>query len=189
METKPIRDQSMPSARRTISWDVYESPLGELALLAGFSSLRGLRFPGDPLRLEPRDREAEALAGVTAQLTEYFAGERRRFDLELDLGPGTAFELSVWNELRRIPYGETVSYMQLAEAVGRPDRVRAVGGVVGRTPIPIVIPCHRVIGSDGTLTGYGGGLDRKEALLTLERQVSAGLAPEPAWAFRQAALL
>jgi methylated-DNA-[protein]-cysteine S-methyltransferase len=151
----------------TISiWTTHESPLGTLTLVGGVAGLSGLLFPGS----EPRDeaRDPAAFADVTAQLDEYFAGQRRTFNLKLDLN-GTPFQLSVWDQLRAIPYGTTVTYGELARRIGRPDRVRAVGGgAVGRTPIPIILPCHRVVGADGSLTGYGGGLDRKRALLELE---------------------
>ena len=122
-------------------------------------------------------------------LEAYFAGERRSFaDLALDLGP-SPFERAVWTALQGIPYGETVSYGELAHR-DRPARPRPGGRRRRRrTPVPIVVPCHRVIGADGSLTGYGGGLQRKQALLDLERRVVAGMAPEPAWAFRQLALL
>jgi len=105
------------------------------------------------------------------QLTEYFAGERREFDLPLKLD-GTEFQMSVLRALQQIPYGETTSYAEIAERVGRPKAVRAVGAANGRNPIPIIVPCHRVIGSHGDLTGFGGGLDTKEALLRLEAEHS-----------------
>jgi methylated-DNA-[protein]-cysteine S-methyltransferase len=105
---------------------------------------------------------------VIAQLDEYFRGERR--DFELTLAPrGTAFQLDVWNELRRIPFGTTISYGELAQRIGRPNAVRACGAANGANPIPIVIPCHRVIGANGTLVGYGGGLHIKRTLLALEQ--------------------
>ena len=113
---------------------------------------------------------------VTAQLDQYFAGERRRFDLDVELG-GTPFQVAVWERLREIPYGSTASYGEIAAGLGEAafpaalephERAGAVGAEVGRTPVPIVIPCHRVIGADGSLTGYGGGLERKRALLDLE---------------------
>ena len=105
------------------------------------------------------------------QLTEYFAGERREFDLPLKLS-GTEFQMSVLHALQQIPYGETTSYSDIAERIGRPKAVRAVGAANGRNPIPIIVPCHRVIGSHGDLTGFGGGLDTKEALLRLEAEHS-----------------
>jgi methylated-DNA-[protein]-cysteine S-methyltransferase len=104
---------------------------------------------------------------VVKQLDEYFRGERQEFELEL-APRGTPFQLAVWNELQRIPYGTTISYRELAERIGKPSAVRAVGAANGANPIPIVIPCHRVIGANGTLVGYGGGLQLKRALLALE---------------------
>ena len=147
----------------------YESPLGPLTLEARGEGLTRLRFPDDGPwpELAP---ETPILAEATLQLDEYFAGERREFDLALDLG-GTDLQRAVWAELRRIPCGTTSSYGELARAVGHADHVRAVGGAVARTPVPIVVPCHRVIGADGSLTGYLGGLDRKRTLLELERGV------------------
>jgi methylated-DNA-[protein]-cysteine S-methyltransferase len=147
-------------------WTVHESPLGPLTLLAGPSGLTGLRFPGAH-RPPAGGHRPEGFRAAIEQLEQYFAGERETFELELDL-QGTEFQLRVWERLRRIPYGTTVTYGALAAEIGRPERSRAVGAAVGRTPIPIVVPCHRVVGSDGALTGYGGGLPRKRALLDLE---------------------
>ncbi len=110
-------------------------------------------------------------AAVRQQLEEYFAGDRKDFDLPLHLS-GTEFQVQVLEELQRIPYGETTSYGDIAQRIGRPKAMRAVGAANGRNPIPIVIPCHRVIGSSGDLTGFGGGLDTKEALLRLEAENS-----------------
>lgn len=112
-------------------------------------------------------REDQAFAPVKDQLTEYFQGIRKVFDVELDL-VGTPFQKLVWNELLNIPYGETRSYKEVAQAIGAPKAVRAVGGANNRNHIPIIIPCHRVIGSNGALVGYGGGLHIKERLLTIE---------------------
>jgi methylated-DNA-[protein]-cysteine S-methyltransferase len=148
-------------------WDIYESPLGPLTLISSDSGLTGIAFPGRDLHLHARDREPALLLPAVEQLEQYFAGERRSFELELDFS-GSAFQVSIWQRLLEIPYGATISYSQLAQAVGRLDRLRAVAAVVGRTPIPIVIPCHRVVGADGSLTGYGGGLHRKRDLLQLE---------------------
>jgi methylated-DNA-[protein]-cysteine S-methyltransferase len=159
----------------TAVWDVYDSPLGELTLSAGAHGLTGIAFPGRAPRLPQGARDREALAPVAAQLDEYFAGERQRFELALAYD-GSDFQNRVWHELAAIPYGETVTYGELALAVGRPDIVRGVAAAVGRTPIPIVIPCHRVLGAGGALTGYGGGLTRKRALLGLERRGPAALA-------------
>jgi methylated-DNA-[protein]-cysteine S-methyltransferase len=170
------------------AWDVYESPFGPLTLHAGPRGLSGLSFPGRATGLDERDRDPDAVAGAAAQLEDYFAGERRGFDIALDLA-GTPFQRRVWAELRRIPYGATASYTELADRVGRPDIVRAVAATVGRTPVPIVVPCHRVLGADGSLTGYGGGLQRKRALLDLERRVADGDPAPPGAGFRQLALL
>jgi methylated-DNA-[protein]-cysteine S-methyltransferase len=104
---------------------------------------------------------------LVAQLREYFAGTRKDFDLEL-APRGTPFQLAVWEELRRIPFGDTITYAELAFRIGRPSAVRAVGAANGANPIPVIVPCHRVIGSNGTLTGYGGGIERKQFLLALE---------------------
>jgi methylated-DNA-[protein]-cysteine S-methyltransferase len=142
----------------------YESPVGTLTLIGDTHGLSAIRFGGyAPVR-------SGALADAVRQLDEYFAGERRTFELELDLR-GTPFKQAVWGELLEIPYGSTISYSELAGRIGRPDRLRAVGAAVGATPVPIVVPCHRVVGADGSLTGYGGGLDRKRALLDLEQGV------------------
>ena len=156
-------------------WTTYESPVGPLTIESGARGLTALGFPG---RAEPpaEERDDAALAGVVRQLDEYFAGERTAFDLDVDLR-GTEFQLAVWARLRAIPFGETVTYGQIAAELGKPERVRAVGSTVGRTPVPIVVPCHRVIGADGSLTGYGGGLDRKRALLELEGALARPLAP------------
>ena len=104
---------------------------------------------------------------VAQQLSEYFAGKRQAFDLPLALH-GTEFQLAVWNELLRVPYGETITYGELARRIGRPSAIRAVGAANGANPIPVIVPCHRVIGSNGTLTGYGGGIERKQWLLAHE---------------------
>jgi methylated-DNA-[protein]-cysteine S-methyltransferase len=155
------------------AWNIYESPLGPLTLIGGPAGLRELRFPGKGGPLDEAARDPDAVAVAVTQLDEYFAGRRRRFDLALDL-VGTQFQLAVWHALLDIPYGMTVSYGEVARALGRPDRVRAVGAANGRNPIAIVVPCHRVIGADGSLTGYGGGLHRKRALLDLEAAGGGG---------------
>ncbi|MEA2289774.1 MAG: methylated-DNA-[protein]-cysteine S-methyltransferase [Solirubrobacteraceae bacterium] len=169
-------------------WDVHESPLGPLTICADRRGVTGLSFPGRAGALDERAREPAALAAAVAQFEGYFAGERQAFDLPLHMG-GTPFQRAVWRRLREIPYGTTVTYSDLARSVGRPDVVRAVAAAVGRTPVPIVIPCHRVVAADGGLTGYLGGLHRKQALLDLERRVAGGLTPEPAWGLRQLAML
>ena len=123
--------------------------------------------------VQPQWKEDNApFAEVTRQLQAYFSGELKEFDLPL-APEGTEFQLRVWNSLRTIPYGETISYAQLAQKIGNPQAVRAVGLANGSNPIPIIVPCHRVIGSDGSLTGFGGGLANKQKLLALEsRQLS-----------------
>jgi methylated-DNA-[protein]-cysteine S-methyltransferase len=178
----------MMTAMTASAWDVYESPLGPLTLRASGRGLVAVSFPGRGPARQQGARDPAAVAGAAAQLEEYFAGERRAFDVPLDLR-GSDFQQRVWEELQRIPYATTLTYTELAHRVGRPDIVRAVAAAVGRTPVPIVVPCHRVLGAGGALTGYGGGLQRKQALLDLERDAAAGRPPRPAWAFRQLALL
>lgn len=151
------------------SYSTMPSPVGELLLTASDGRLTGLYMPvevhGPPAGVA---RDDEAFAAVRRQLEEYFAGRRREFDLPV-APPGTPFQQLVWDELQRIGYGETISYAELAGRIGRPTAIRAAGAANGRNPISIIIPCHRVIGSDGSLTGYGGGLEAKRALLALER--------------------
>jgi methylated-DNA-[protein]-cysteine S-methyltransferase len=149
-----------------------ESPIGELLLAGDDDALTMIGFPKGAMRRDPDGDwiyNEKPFAVAIRQLTEYFAGERHEFDLPLRLD-GTEFQLLVLEELRRIPYGETTSYGAIAARIGRPKAVRAVGAANGRNPIPIVVPCHRVIGSGGDLTGFGGGLDTKEALLRLEAE-------------------
>jgi methylated-DNA-[protein]-cysteine S-methyltransferase len=146
-----------------------ESPVGELLVTADAAgALTRLHFPGRPRAL-PADwtRNEEPFAEVRRQLDAYFAGELEDFDLRL-APSGTRFQLQVWSALRAIPYGATASYGEIARTVGQPGAARAVGGANNRNPIAIVVPCHRVIGASGSLTGYGGGLDRKRRLLALE---------------------
>ncbi len=150
-----------------------ETPIGTLRLLAQGEALVAIRFPGEGGVEEPPARPAPrggVLALARQQLAEYFAGERTRFDLPL-AAEGTPFQRRVWSALSGIPYGETRSYAAIAAAVGSPAAVRAVGAANGRNPLPIVVPCHRVIGSDGRLTGFGGGLPTKAWLLQHERGV------------------
>jgi methylated-DNA-[protein]-cysteine S-methyltransferase len=170
------------------AWTVYESPLGPLTLVGDHDVLRGLYFPGRGGPLDEADRAGAPFCDVLAQLEEYFAGERRSFEVTLALD-GTPFQQRVWAALRAIPFGSTCSYGELAARIGRPDRVRAVGAAVGRTPVPIIVPCHRVVGADGSLTGYGGGLQRKQALLDLEAAVRGGAPPPAVWAGRQLSLM
>ena len=148
-----------------------ESPLGRLLLAANDGGLRHIIFSNgtQPARPDPAWREdAAPLTEAIRQLQAYFAGELENFNLPLTPG-GTPFQMEVWHRLRDIPYGQTISYGELARRIGNPKASRAVGLANGSNPIPIVIPCHRVIGSNGKLTGYGGGLPIKEKLLALER--------------------
>ena len=141
-----------------------------MLLVAGSDALEAIRFETgrEPIEPEPGwTKGGRLLERVARQLDQYFAGRRREFDLPLD-PHGTPFQRTVWSELGRIPYGQTISYGQLAQRIDRPAASRAVGAANGRNPIPIVIPCHRVIGSDGSLTGFGGGLPIKKKLLALE---------------------
>jgi methylated-DNA-[protein]-cysteine S-methyltransferase len=154
-----------------ITTTTMESPVGTLTLTAVDGRLTGLHMDGQrhaPTSSEDRERDDDGLAAVVDQLEAYFAGSRETFDVPLDL-QGTDFQRRVWAGLLEIPYGETMSYGELARRVARPGASRAVGLANGRNPVAIIVPCHRVIGADGTLTGYGGGLDRKVWLLDHER--------------------
>ena len=149
-----------------------DTPIGELLLAGEDGALSMIGFPKGSMRREPEADwifNEQPLADACTQLREYFAGERQTFDIPLKLD-GTDFQVSVLKALQEIPYGETASYGEIARRIGRPKAVRAVGAANGRNPIPIVVPCHRVIGSTGDLTGFGGGLDTKEALLRLEAE-------------------
>lgn len=150
----------------------YDSPLGRIILAAAGNKLVGVWFDGQ--RHQP-DTSAWAqapqhpvLLQARSQLSDYFAGRRTSFELPLDLGTGTAFQQAVWHALLKIPRGTTRSYGALSADIGQPAAVRAVGGAIGRNPMSIIVPCHRVIGAKGALTGYAGGLERKTALLQLE---------------------
>lgn len=150
------------------------TPIGELLLAGSADGLSVIGFPEGKMRREPDASwifSEQPFAAAQAQLTEYFAGKRKVFDLKL-CPTGTEFQLQVLGELQKIPYGTTASYADVARRIGRPKAVRAVGAANGRNPLPVVIPCHRVIGSGGDLTGFGGGLPTKEALLRLEAEHS-----------------
>jgi methylated-DNA-[protein]-cysteine S-methyltransferase len=157
-----------------IVFEHLDTPIGTLTLAADAGGLRHIEFPDNR---HPTDREgwvpgargdiATMLRMAREQLLEYFDGARTGFSLRL-APQGTQFQLQVWRTLATIPYGATWSYRDLAHAIGKPDAMRAVGAANGRNPLPIVLPCHRVIGADGSLTGFGGGLPIKEALLRLE---------------------
>ncbi|MFM7660297.1 MAG: methylated-DNA--[protein]-cysteine S-methyltransferase [Betaproteobacteria bacterium] len=149
-----------------------QSPLGPVVIAASKAGLCGLWFDGQKhqprLMLEAFNLNSELLDEVEAQLAAWFAGKLKCFEIELDLSLGTDFQQSVWQGLRGIPYGKTVSYGELSAKVDRPKASRAVGAAVGRNPISLIVPCHRVVGAHGALTGYAGGLERKLALLRLE---------------------
>jgi methylated-DNA-[protein]-cysteine S-methyltransferase len=172
---------------------IFESPIGPLTLIAGTDGLRRLHFPRGAPALDESERDPQRLAAAVEQLDQYFRGERKTFELALELH-GTPFQRRVWRALQATPYGTTTTYGALAKqlasgpANGAHD-ARAVGAAVATTPIPIVIPCHRVIGADGSLTGYGGGLRRKRALLDFEAAGGARGALDAAWRQRQLALL
>lgn len=153
-----------------------DSPLGALHIVADAQGLVGIWFHDQKHLPRPAeqarwvDEPAQAVLQACAkQLTEYFQGDRKTFDLPLSPEPGTVFQRLVWQALQRIPFGQTLSYGNLAQALGRPQAVRAVGTAVGRNPWSVVVPCHRVLGAQGALTGYAGGLHRKSALLQLEQ--------------------
>ena len=148
-----------------------DSPVGPLLLAAGNTGLRLIEFHAPRHPVPPgadwREGDNDVLRETQRQLDAYFDGRRRTFDLPLALH-GTEFQRTVWQAPATIPFGRTISYAQLAARVGRPTAMRAVGAANGRNPLPIVLPCHRVIGADGSLTGFGGGLPTKQFLLTLE---------------------
>jgi methylated-DNA-[protein]-cysteine S-methyltransferase len=160
-------------------YKLVDSPVGQLRLVASDRGLAGIVWMNDRPRSASLETELEAsempiLVEAARQLEEYFAGARKGFDLELDF-EGTEFQRKVWRALLTIPYGETRSYAQIAKQIGQPQAVRAVGAANGRNPISIVAPCHRVIGSTGKLTGFGGGLPAKALLLELEGALSGSL--------------
>lgn len=164
----------------TTFFTTMPSPVGELVLTSDGEALTCVHM--GETRIEPAwVRDDARLADARRQLEEYFAGERREFTLPLAQG-GTPFQRAVWAELVRIPYGETISYQELARRVGSPRASRAVGAANGKNPLGIVVPCHRVIGADGSLTGYAGGAERKQLLLELERRV-AGKQGQATFAF------
>ena len=154
-----------------MNYTTVDSPIGELTLVGDEHGLAGLYMESQrygPKRDPAWRHDPEALADAAEQLEQYFGGERTEFDLAL-APRGTEFQLRVWGLLRDIPFGETTTYGALAQRLGNPRTVRAVGLANGRNPISIVVPCHRVVGSTGALTGYGGGMERKRMLLDLER--------------------
>lgn len=155
---------------RVLFQSTMPSPIGTLTLLASAKGLTGVYL--DPIALQPGWISDDApFREIRMQLDSYFAGELRAFDVALDL-QGTPFQLRVWQALLDIPHGETISYGEQARRIGNPQAMRAVGLANGRNSISIVVPCHRVIGKNGSLTGYGGGLDRKRFLLDLEKRAA-----------------
>ena len=166
----------------------FDSPLGDMVLAATDHGLAGAWFTNQRHRPEamdfknvphawPQQDSHPVLIMAAKQLQEYFAGRRKDFDLPLDINGGTLFQQSVWRALLKIAYGQTSSYGDISQQIGNPKAVRAVGSAVGRNPLGLIVPCHRVLGSDGSLTGYAGGLDRKVSLLKLE-----GVAHKPQFA-------
>jgi methylated-DNA-[protein]-cysteine S-methyltransferase len=154
-------------------YTTVDSPIGTLLLLGDGQALRGLHMQGGrtAIRVRPEwERADEPFARVEAQLAEYFEGRRTAFDVPLELA-GSPFQRRVWQALQEIPYGETTSYGELARRVGAPSAARAVGVANSQNPVAVIVPCHRVIGADGSLTGFGGGLERKRLLLELESGV------------------
>ncbi|HEY6341450.1 MAG TPA: methylated-DNA--[protein]-cysteine S-methyltransferase [Bryobacteraceae bacterium] len=154
-----------------MNYQYLETPIGKLLIAGDGETVRIIAFPKNGRARDPQPGWIEGSTGATEetvrQLREYFAGRRREFELPLD-PEGTEFQKNVWRELQGIPYGRTISYGELARRIGNPKASRAVGAANGANPIPIVIPCHRVIGANGKLTGFGGGLPIKEKLLDLE---------------------
>lgn len=150
----------------------YTSPLGPMVLAAHANALAGVWFEGQQHQHEwahwPVDVHHPVLVQAMQQLDSYFAGSLRQFDLPLYWGSGTAFQQNIWRALCDVPLGQTVSYGTISQRIGKPKAVRAVGAAIGRNPLGIVVPCHRVVGANGALTGYAGGLDKKIALLQLE---------------------
>jgi len=164
----------------TVCFDCIESPLGTMRLTATPEGLASICFADEtgmpaPGQDSVRDPASAVLRRAAAQLGEYFAGRRRAFDLPL-APSGTPFQRAVWDAIATVPAGETISYTELARRAGHPGSFRAVGAATGRNPLAIVVPCHRIVGADGSLTGYAGGLARKRALLALEDAAHAQLA-------------
>jgi methylated-DNA-[protein]-cysteine S-methyltransferase len=162
--------RTVSNSSNTLFHTTIDSPLGELLLVGDGHALHGLYMQEGRTRKRVHaswTRAEEPFERARAQLVEYFAGLRTDFDLDLSI-VGTPFQERVWRALREIPYGETISYGELARRIGQPAEARAVGAANGRNPIAVVVPCHRVLGADGSLVGYGGGLERKRLLLDLE---------------------
>ena len=157
------------------SYDYLETPHGRMLLVGDEKGLRGAYFVGQkhyPAIDASWQRDAGVLRRAKRELGEYFAGRRRRFELAL-AAEGTPFQRAVWREIAKVASGETITYAELARRAGRPGSARAAGAATGRNPLSVIVPCHRIVGSDGSLTGYAGGLSRKKALLALEARGAA----------------
>jgi methylated-DNA-[protein]-cysteine S-methyltransferase len=170
-----FRDAADREGLVDVAYDVADSPVGGLLVAVTERGLCRIAFrPDEAIDEIAADFGARVLRiprrvdSIRRELDEYFDGKRREFDLETDLSPVAPFQRQALRELARIPFGQVITYGALAEKMGRPRAARAVGGAMNRNPIPIVLPCHRVVGANGSLVGYGGGLERKEALLRLE---------------------
>jgi methylated-DNA-[protein]-cysteine S-methyltransferase len=150
---------------------VVPTPVGELTLVGSPRGLRQVLWAGQAPPTGSVEASCEVIEEAERQLDAYFAGDLRRFDLPLELG-GTEFQVAAWRALADIPFGTTVTYGEQARRLGRPTAVRAVGAANGRNPLPIVLPCHRIVGADGSLVGFGGGLPRKQALLEHEARLA-----------------
>jgi methylated-DNA-[protein]-cysteine S-methyltransferase len=179
--------------RVATAWTTFASPLGTFTLAGDRTTLQRICFPSEAPRLHERDRDPAAFADARAQLEQYFAGERRSFELELE-PHGSELQLRVWDALQRIRYGETTTYGAIASELGVTGTVheppaRIVGAAIARTPIPIVIPCHRVVAADGALRGYRGGLEIKRALLDFEASGGLREALAEGWERDQLSLL
>jgi methylated-DNA-[protein]-cysteine S-methyltransferase len=158
----------------------YESPCGEMLIVAEERGLSGVYFEGQKYypAIDPqwsRDDHHALIVQTRRELAEYFAGKRERFEVAL-AAEGTAFQRAIWDAIARVGFGDTISYGQLAESAGYPGKARAAGAATGRNPLTIMVPCHRIVGSSGALTGYAGGLERKRALLALESGIGDLLA-------------
>jgi methylated-DNA-[protein]-cysteine S-methyltransferase len=157
----------------TCFYATMPSPVGELLLTASADGLTGVYLPGEGRHPEPDwEHRPERFEACRRELEEYFAGARTSFTVAL-APPGTPFQHQVWGKLTDIEYGSTISYTELARRVGRPKSIRAVGGANGRNPVCIIVPCHRVVGANGSLTGYSAGIDSKRWLLEFEREMAA----------------
>lgn len=171
-----LKRRSLRSGQMSYCVKYIPSPIGELSLYASDTSLVGLFFPNvnraEQAKLFPgaREKDNDILALAARELKSYFAGHLRQFSVPVALS-GTDFQKTVWQNLQTIGFGELRSYGAVSLSIGRPKAVRAVGGAIGSNPVAIIIPCHRVVGSDGSLTGFGGGLDTKQALLNIEGHV------------------